>query len=342
MLKKTSILTWLLLPLILTSCATEKTSSNTENNSTTSITVYSGRNEKFIKPFFDEFEKNTGIKISARYGDSAELAAQILEEGANSPADVFLSQDAGAIGAIAANDLLSILDSSSTSVVLDKFKDPNSYWVGITGRARVLAYNPILVDETSVPKSIDELTNPKWKSKIGIAPTNSSFQSFVSAMLQVRGEAATLTWLKGLVANDPQVFEKNGQIVEAIDAKVIEVGLVNHYYVYEISKSKGRNIDVVNGYFEAGDVGNLLNVSALGILKTSQNIDPSYQLLDFLLSKESQANFVEQSFEYSLISTVNPPIGMPKLDELQIPNVDLANLYDLKKTQDLLISSGLL
>ena len=89
-------------------------------------------------------------------------------------------------------------------------------------------------------------------------------------------------------------------------------------------------------------MGNLLNVSALGILKTSQNIDPSYQLLDFLLSKESQANFVEQSFEYSLISTVNPPIGMPKLDELQIPNVDLANLYDLKKTQDLLISSGLL
>ncbi|MFM1826399.1 MAG: hypothetical protein RLZZ37_1034 [Actinomycetota bacterium] len=343
MLKRKSIIGLLAFASLLTACANGETSSQEETNSSDqTITVYSGRNENFIKPFFDEFEKNTGIKIQARYGDSAELAAQILEEGTNSPADVFLSQDAGAIGAVAAQNLLSPLDKEIINVVPSNFVDPNGLWVGITGRARVVAYNTDSVSENDVPKTIDEIIEPKWKSKVGIAPSNASFQSFVTAMRQIRGDEATLLWLKKLTANDPQKFEKNGQIVEALDSNLISLGLVNHYYIYEIAESLGRDIKVKNGFFEAGDVGNLLNVSAFGILQTSTNVQNSLKLLEYLLSESAQQKFVAETFEYSLIPSVNPPSKMPKLEELQIPNVSLGQLSDIGKTQELLVEAGLL
>ena len=346
MLSKKSIIGLVTVALVFTGCSAESSNGQSDSDnaelSSQSIVVYSGRNENFIKPFFDEFEKNTGIKIEARYGDSAELAAQILEEGEKSPADVFLSQDAGAIGAVAAQGLLGGLNKDKTSLVPAKFADPNGYWVGITGRARVVAFNSALLRESDVPKTIDELVDSKWKSKVGIAPTNASFQSFVSAMRQIRGDEATLKWLKALAANSPQKFEKNSQIVEALDSQLIELGLVNHYYIYEVADSLGREINVKNGYFQAGDVGNLLNVSAFGILKSSTNQKLSYRLLDYLLSQAAQEKFVKSSSEYSILPNINPPKDMPKLEELKIPNVALGELSDVAKTQELLIESGLL
>lgn len=343
MRKNKSIFGVILLSTFLTACSSGSTTSQSETeNLEKTITVYSGRNENFIKPFFDEFEQNTGIKIQARYGDSAELAAQILEEGPNSPADVFLSQDAGAIGALADKKLLSPIDKQIFKLVPNKFTDPNNLWVGITGRARVIAFNTDLVSQNEVPKTIDEIVNAKWKSKVGIAPTNASFQSFVTAMRQIRGDEATLSWLKQLASNDPQKFEKNSQIVEAIDANVISLGLVNHYYIYEVSDSLGREINVKNGFFAAGDVGNLLNVSAFGVLQSSTNTKSSLQLLEYLLSEPTQQKFVKDTSEYSLIPSINPPKDMPKLVELQIPNVSLGQLSDVSKTQELLIEAGLL
>ena len=342
-MKKNKLIGLLASVAVLTACSSVSSSNQAESESSdNTLTIYSGRNENFIKPFFDEFEKNTGIKVQARYGDSAELAAQILEEGSNSPADVFLSQDAGAIGAVAAQNLLAPLDEQLKNIVSTKFADPNGLWVGITGRARVVAFNTELVSVNEVPKTIDEIVDVKWKSEVGIAPSNASFQSFVTAMRQIRGDEATLTWLKALAANNPQKFEKNSQIVEALDSQLIELGLVNHYYIYEVADSLGREINVKNGYFQAGDVGNLLNVSAFGILKSSTNQELSYRLLDYLLSQAAQEKFVENSSEYSILPNINPPKDMPKLEELKIPNVALGELSDVAKTQELLIESGLL
>jgi len=337
----------LVISLLIAACSSAQTpaedsASEAPSASTETITVYSGRNENFIKPFFDEFEALTGIKVEVRYGDSAELAAQILEEAANSPADVFLSQDAGAIGAVAAAELLQVLDSADAQKVPSKFADPNGYWVGITGRARVIAYDPELLQADDVPTSIDSLLNPQWRSIIGIAPANSSFQSFVTALRQIRGDDAALAWLQGLAANDPQIFEKNSQIIEAIDAKVIGLGLTNHYYAYEVAESLGRTLTVENGFFEAGDPGNLLNVSAFGILNTSKKTEAANLLLQYLLDEDTQKKFVAETSEYAILPNLAPPGNMPALTELGLPEVALGNLSDVAKTQELLVQAGLL
>jgi iron(III) transport system substrate-binding protein len=324
------------------SMASDNSAIDQEQIETSTITVYSGRNENFISPFFDEFTAQTGINIEARYGDSAELAALLLEEGKNSPADVFLSQDAGAIGAVAAQDLFKTLDSGDISVVSEQFRDPNSKWVGITGRSRIIAYNNKKYSESDLPKTIDELLDPKWSGKIAIAPTNASFQSFITAVVQLRGEEKTLEWLKGLNANNPQMFEKNSQMVEAIDQEVVDLGLTNHYYVAEVSQNLGREINVGISFFNNQDAGNLLNVSALGILQTSKKQEQSLKLVKYLLSKSTQEKFVNETYEYSLLNGVAAPTGLPLLDQLGIPNVRLGQLTDVAKTQELLITSGLL
>jgi len=322
--------------------ASDNSAIDQEQIENSTITVYSGRNENFISPFFDEFTAQTGIKIEARYGDSAELAALLLEEGKNSPADVFLSQDAGAIGAVAAQDLFKTLDSGDISVVSEQFRDPNSKWVGITGRSRIIAYNNKKYSESDLPKTIDELLDPKWSGKIAIAPTNASFQSFITAVVQLRGEEKTLEWLKGLNTNNPQMFEKNSQMVEAIDQEVVDLGLTNHYYVAEVSQNLGREINVGISFFNNQDAGNLLNVSALGILQTSKKQEQSLKLVKYLLSKSTQEKFVNETYEYSLLNGVAAPTGLPLLDQLGIPNVRLGQLTDVAKTQELLITSGLL
>lgn len=330
--------------LSISSCtmAADNSATEQDQNETNTLTVYSGRNENFISPFFEEFTAQTGIKIEARYGDSAELAALLLEEGKNSPADVFLSQDAGAIGAVAEQDLFKSLDSSVISVVDEQFRDQNSKWVGITGRSRIVAFNNKKYSANDLPKSIDELLDPKWSGKIAIAPTNASFQSFVTAVVQLRGEEKASEWLKGLNANKPQKFEKNAQMVEAIDQGVVDLGLTNHYYVAEVSENLGREINVGISFFNNQDPGNLLNVSALGILQTSEKQEAALKLLSYLLSKLTQEKFVSQTYEYSLLAAVAAPKGLPPLDQLGIPNVRLGQLTDVAKTQELLISSGLL
>jgi iron(III) transport system substrate-binding protein len=185
-----SLLSALILTVSLTACAGGQ-------NEVNSLTIYSGRSQEFIEPFFKTFTEATGIELDVRYGDSAALAAQILEEGDNSPADLFLSQDAGALGAVAGAKLLASLDQSLLERVASNYRAPSKDWVAITGRARVMAYAPDRI--AALPSSIDELISENWKGRLAIAPTNSSFQAFITAMIQTRGETATESWLRALL-----------------------------------------------------------------------------------------------------------------------------------------------
>jgi iron(III) transport system substrate-binding protein len=203
-----------------------------------------------------------------------------------------------------------------------------------------LAYAPDRV--AALPTSIDELIAENWKGRLAIAPTNSSFQAFITAMIQTRGETATETWLRALQKNSPKLYEKNSLIVQAIDAGDVDAGLVNHYYTWEVAEELGREISVKNSFFGPEDLGNLVNVSGAGILRTSKKQSLASELITFLLSDEEQARFVSDTHEYSIALPELRPEGLPALSEIKAPRVDLANLSDLKRTQALLIKVGLL
>jgi iron(III) transport system substrate-binding protein len=321
---------------LLTGCS----SSNEQAQAVTELTVYSGRSEEFIAPFFAQWESESGIKLNIRYGDSAELAAQILEEGSNSPADLFLSQDAGALGAVAEAGLFTELGADVASAIPAKFVAANRNWVGVTGRARVFAYSPERVK--ALPKSITDLTNSAYKNQLGVAPTNSSFQAFLTALIGAEGKDFAKAWLQDLQANGVKTYPKNSAIVEAIDRGEISIGLVNHYYVWEVSEALGRPVEVKIGFFGPGDLGNLINVSGAGVLVSSIKYAAAQDLINYLTSAATQQKFVADTQEYSLIEGAAAPADVPGLDQIGAPPVDLNSLKDIKTTQDLLIEVGLL
>lgn len=317
-------------------------SSSTDEQATevTEITVYSGRSEEFVAPFFAEWEASTGIKLNVRYGDSAELSAQILEEGNNSPADLFLAQDAGSLGAIAQAGLFTQLPNDVAQDIPAVYVAENRQWVGITGRARVFAYAPDRVK--TLPVSFTDLTRPIYKNQIGIAPTNASFQAFLTALIENKGTAFAKNWLEGLQTNGVKIYLKNSAIVEAIDRGEISLGLVNHYYVWEVSEALGRPINAKNAFFTPGDLGNLINVSGAGVLKTSSKQKAAQDLINYLTSTAAQQKFVNDTHEYSLLDGALAPSELPALDKIGAPSIDLKTLSNIKATQDLLIQVGLL
>ena len=304
------------------------------------ITVYSGREEELVAPLFEKFTDATGIDVEVRYGDSAELAATIAEEGDNSPADVFFAQDPGSLGAV--DSLLEELPQETLDRVPPRFRDADGRWVGTSGRTRVLAYNTDRLEESELPASVLELTGPEWKGRVGVAPTNASFQAFVTAMRLSIGDERTREWLEGLSANDAKTYEKNLPIVEAVAAGEIDVGLVNHYYL-ALVKEEQPDAPVANHLFEAGDPGTLVSVAGAGVLASSDQRDDAGSFVAFLLSEEAQRFYVDEAEEneYPLVAGVDPPSGLVPLDEIEGPDVELTAFgAELESTVELLRETG--
>lgn len=300
------------------------------------LTIYSGRSEDLIAPLIADFQEATGIETKVRYGDTAELAGTILEEGSRSPADLFFAQDAGALGALAKAGRLQPLSENLLEPVDARFRSAEGLWVGLSGRARTLVYNTEVLTEADLPSSIMDLTDPKWKGKIGWAPSNGSFQAFVTALRVTAGEDAARDWLQGVQANEPKVYEKNTAIVEAVGNREVEVGLVNHYYLFRILKEKGEGFPVANYFFPGEDIGNLVNVAGAGILDTAANTAAAEEFIRFALSEEAQQYFSQETTEYPLVNGVAADPRLKPLSDINTPEVDLANLDDLEQTLNLL------
>ncbi len=308
-----------------------------------SLTVYSGRSEELVGPVIERFERISAIEVDVRYGETAELAAQILEEGDSSPADVFFAQDAGALGAIEKEDLFAPLPEATVNKVPSRFRSPNGFWVGTSGRARVLAYNTGNVDESDLPDSVLDLTDAAWKGKVGWAPTNGSFQAFVTALREVEGEDGARDWLKGMAKNDVQEYDGNSAIVTAVASGEIDAGLVNHYYILEMgAEDEAVKKNAANHYFPGGDAGSLVNVAGAGVLETAENEDNAHAFVDYLLSRTAAEYFDEEIFEYPLVEGLKTPKGLPDLADIEQPDVDLSDLDDLEGTLDLMREAGVL
>jgi iron(III) transport system substrate-binding protein len=306
------------------------------------LTIYSGRNEELVGPLIQQFEQGSGIDVEVRYGDTAELAATILEEGDNSPADVFFAQDAGALGAVQNADRFEELPDEITERVDERFRSDEDEWVGVSGRARVVVFNTNTYTTTDLPDSIFGYTDPKFRGRIGWAPTNGSFQAFVTALRVIEGEDRAREWLEGIQANEPKVYENNTAVVNAAASGEIDVGFVNHYYLFRLLAENGEGFGARNYYFTNGDPGSLVNVAGAGVLTTSDNKQAADQFVEFLLSDEAQQYFADETYEYPLVEDVEPNEALPALDEIETPDIDLSDLSDLQGTVQLLQDLGIL
>jgi iron(III) transport system substrate-binding protein len=304
------------------------------------LTIYSGREEELVAPLFDKFEKQTGTEVEVRYGDSAELAAAIAEEGDNSPAEVFFAQDPGSLGAL--ENRLAELPDGTLERVPARYRDEDGRWVGTSGRVRVIAYNTDALSEEEIPDSVFALVDPKWKGKVGVAPTNASFQAFVSAMRLSRGEPKTRKWLEDLKDNDVKFYEKNLPIVEAVASGEIELGLVNHYYLY-VAKEENPDAAVANHFLTGTDPGALVSVAGAGVLTQADDKSEAERFVGFLLSDEGQRFYTEEAeeAEYPLVAGIAPKEGLPPFASLTGPELDLSKLgTELESTLKLLSDTG--
>jgi iron(III) transport system substrate-binding protein len=303
-----------------------------------SLTVYSGRNERLIGPLLERYAERTGVEVSPRYGSTSELTATILEEGERSPADLFVSQDAAALGALARAGLLREMPADLLDRVPPRFRSPDGAWVGLSGRARCVVYNPERIDAASLPQTLGETGDARFRGRFGVAPTNASFQAHMALYATIRGEQALGELLDAMVANEPLRYPKNTPIVEAVIAGEIDWGLVNHYYLW---RALGERTDVParNFFMSAGDASGFVNMAGAGALNDrTETLD----LLRFLLSDEAQRYFAEETYEYPLVPGIEPAVDLPPLDTLLTPDVDYASVADsLEPTLLLIDRSGL-
>ncbi|MGE3620563.1 MAG: extracellular solute-binding protein [Acidimicrobiia bacterium] len=303
------------------------------------ITLYSGRDEELVQPLIDRFTEATGIEVEVRYGNSAEMGAQILEEGDATPADVFYSQEVGAVGVLAKAGLLGELPDEIVERAEERFRPAEgNAWVGVTARSRVIVYNPDLVDP---PEGVEELTDPAWAGKVAIVPGNAGFQAFVTGFRVSQGEDAARAWLEAMLDNDVVTnIESNGDVLDAVDAGQIPAGLINHYYW---ARHEDRDQLTAQLVFPDGDdPGGLVNATAVAATEQGAGKAAALALVEYLLSDEGQTHFVTETWEYPVVAGIDDPEGIPPLDDLEGPDLDLTDLDSLERTQALLTELGLL
>ena len=307
------------------------------------LTVYSGRSQSLVHPLLEAFGESTGIDIRVKYGGSASTAATLLEEGDNTPADVVFLQDPGSLGSLAAAGMLADLPETTLDKVDPRLRDPNGQWIGTSGRARTIIYNTETINpDEDLPSSILDFTSEEWNGRVGWAPRNGSFQSFVTALRQQLGQYVARQWLEGMRDNDAQEYQNNTSIVQATANGEVDVGFVNHYYLERFLEEHGQGFEARNYYIGNGDPGALVLVAGAGILEASDNKATAQEFVDFLLSEPAQQYFTSDVKEYPVSAGVEPEGDLPPIESLDPPDVDLGSLSDLQGTIDLLREVGVL
>ena len=315
----------------------------TSPGQTTSLTVYSGRDAALVKPIMDRFTKDTGISLEVRYASSTSLATALVEEGSNSPADVYWSQEPGTLGLVGARGLLQRLPQRTVGKVPSRFSTRSRRWVGTSARSRVLVYNTKAVSKAQLPASVWGLTSPRFEGKIGIAPTNASFQAFLGATIRLHGESRVRNWLEGLKENDVKLYPNNTTVVQAVGRGDVEVGLVNHYYLYNVL-ADNPTLPIANHWFRAGDPGNLVLAAGVGIVAATEKDAAAQRFVDFLHSKWAQ-RFIARgpgAAEYPVVAGVPRRPGLPALSSIKGPAYNLGRLSaDLAPAVRMLLEVGL-
>jgi iron(III) transport system substrate-binding protein len=307
-----------------------------------SLTLYNAQHDDLIKAMVDGFTKQTGIKVNIRSGKDFELANQIVQEGQASPADVFVTENSPATSLVDGRGLFAKVDDAALAQVPGQFVPSSHNWVGFAARSTVLVYHAKALLPAQLPASIMDLAQPPWKDRIGIAAAGADFQAIVSAVLDVKGEAATQQWLAGLKAN-AKIYQSNSAVLKAVNAGEIQAGVLYHYYWYKDRAESGANsANTQLQFFGNKDPGAFVSVSGAGVLKASRNQAQAQQLVKYLTSKNGQQILADsKSFEYAIGKDVTPNSTLKPLSQLDPPTVDMTKLNG-PKVVEMMQKAGLL
>jgi iron(III) transport system substrate-binding protein len=306
------------------------------------ITVYNAQHESLTKEWIDAFTAETGVKVTMRQGSDTEMSNQIIQEGAASPADVFLTENSPAMAQVENAGLFAEVDKATVEQVPAEYRPSTNKWTGIAARSTVLVYDKAKLTEDQLPKSMLDLANPEWKGKWAASPSGADFQAIVSALLELRGEAATQEWLKGMKENS-KAYKGNSTAMKAVNAGEVDAALIYHYYYYGDQAKTGENSkNVTPYYFKNQDPGAFVSISGGGVLNSSKNAAAAQAFLKFITGKKGQEVLQKgTSFEYAIASDVPSNDKLVPLKELQAPTVDPAKLNSAKVTE-LMTQAGLL
>ncbi|MBT1003503.1 iron ABC transporter substrate-binding protein [Paenarthrobacter sp. DKR-5] len=312
------------------------------SSSAGSITVYNAQHESLTKEWVDEFTKETGIKVTVRNGDDTEMSNQIIQEGQASPADVFLTENSPAMTQVENAGLFADVDPATVAQVPAEYRPSTNKWTGIAARSTVFAYNKTKLKDSDLPKSLTDLADPKWKGRWAASPSGADFQAIVSAVLDLKGEDATLAWLQGMKQNAKQ-YKGNSTAMKAVNAGEVDGAVIYHYYYFGDQAKTGENSNnVALHYFKNQDPGAFVSVSGGGVLASSKHSADAQAFLKFITGKKGQEVLQNgTSFEYPVGSKVPANSKLTPLQDLDAPKVNPAKLNS-KKVVELMTKAGLL
>jgi iron(III) transport system substrate-binding protein len=204
------------------------------------IVIYNAQHENLVKSWVDGFTKDTGIKVTLRNGGDSELGNQLVQEGSASPADVFLTENSPAMVLVDNAKLFAPLDAATLAQVEPQYRPSHGRWTGIAARSTVFVYNPAKLTDAQLPKSLLDLAKPEWKGRWAASPSGADFQAIVSALLALKGEKATLEWLKAMKTNFT-AYKGNSTVMKAVNAGQIDSGVIYHYYPFVDGAKTGEN-----------------------------------------------------------------------------------------------------
>jgi len=340
MLRNTQLATWLVRGLSIAALGLTLTAPSTYAANPVSLTLYNGQHKEVGDNLAAAFEAKTGIHVNVRKGSSNQLASQIVEEGDRSPADVIYTEESPPLNNLGEQGFLAKIDASTLEVLPKEYVAANGTWMGVTARTRVVAFNPKLIKEEELPKSVLDFADPQWQGKVGFVPTSGAFQEQAVAIIKLHGRDAAEEWLTGLRAFG-KTYTNNMVALKAVENGEVASVLVNNYYWFALEKEKGK-LDSKLHYFTDGDAGGLITVSSAAALKSSKHPKEAQQLLAFMASEEGQRVITNTSAEYPMRKGMISDRGLKPFEELQPPKVTPADLGNAEEALELERDVGLL
>jgi iron(III) transport system substrate-binding protein len=305
------------------------------------LTLYSAQHEQVVDMLTALFTQETGIKVQVHTGEGPDIASQILQEGADSPADVFFTENSPELILLDEKGLLAPVDPATLAKIPAKYSAADGDWLGVLARENVLDFNPSMISASALPSSLLDLASPAWAGKIGIAPSDADFLPLVSAVIEAEGQPAALAWLRGL-KNNAKIYEDDESVVAAVARGDVSVGVVNNYYWARLETDLGaQHINSAIYHFKNGDIGGLINISGAAVLKSSKNQAAAQKFLAFLISHAALGQS-EVDFEYPLAPGVAPNKLLTPFSALQPPSISVSKLGDDQAAGQLLQQAGLI